>query len=142
MQSKGRAIRLPEDAVAAENAVERAGEGNERHLPRVVASLDQPVANDASATLGDLLAADDTAVADDVVEVLSFQGLEEAIGRLSELERDVVRLRFGLGGEPPASLETTARALGIGVRRVRSLEASALRVLAAQPEVSAFQPAV
>lgn len=142
VQSKGRAIRLPEDAVAAENAVERAGEGNERHLPRVVASLDQPVANDASATLGDLLAADDTAVADDVVEVLSFQGLEEAIGRLSELERDVVRLRFGLGGEPPASLETTARALGIGVRRVRSLEASALRVLAAQPEVSAFQPAV
>ncbi|MGD0220250.1 MAG: sigma-70 family RNA polymerase sigma factor, partial [Acidimicrobiales bacterium] len=107
VQSKGRAIRLPEDAVAAENAVERAGEGNERHLPRVVASLDQPVANDASATLGDLLAADDTAVADDVVEVLSFQGLEEAIGRLSELERDVVRLRFGLGGEPPASLETT-----------------------------------
>jgi RNA polymerase primary sigma factor len=142
VQSKGRAIRLPEDAVAAENAVERAGEGNERHLPRVVASLDQPVANDASATLGDLLAADDTAVADDVVEVLSFQGLEEAIGRLSELERDVVRLRFGLGGEPPASLETTARALGIGVRRVRSLEASALRVLAAQPEVSAFQAAV
>jgi RNA polymerase primary sigma factor len=142
VQSKGRAIRLPEDAVAAENAVERAGEGNERHLPRVVASLDQPVANDASATLGDLLAADDTAVADDVVEVLSFQGLEEAIGRLSELERDVVRLRFGLGGEPPASLETTARALGIGVRRVRSLEASALRVLAAQPEVNAFQPAV
>lgn len=142
VQSKGRAIRLPEDAVAAENAAERGGEGNERHLPRVVASLDRPVANDASATLGDLLAADDTAVADDVVEILSFQGLEEAIGRLSELERDVVRLRFGLGGEPPASLETTARALGIGVRRVRSLEASALRVLAAQPEVSAFQPAV
>ncbi len=54
VQSKGRAIRLPEDAVAAENAAERAGEGHERHLPRVVASLDQPVATDANATLGDL----------------------------------------------------------------------------------------
>ena len=140
VQSKGRAIRLPEDAVATENAAERAGEGNERHLPRVVASLDQPVASEASATLGDLLAANEVAVADDVVEALSLEGLEEAIGRLPELEQDVVRLRFGLGGEPPASLETTARALGIGVRRVRSLEASALRVLAAQPEVGAFHP--
>ncbi|MFZ0060269.1 MAG: sigma factor-like helix-turn-helix DNA-binding protein, partial [Acidimicrobiales bacterium] len=91
--------------------------------------------------LGDLLAADDTSVVDDVIESIATAGLEEAIGRLPELERDVVRLRFGLGGQPPASLESTARALGIGVRRVRSLEASALRALAAQPEVSAFHSA-
>ncbi|MGA9078603.1 MAG: sigma-70 family RNA polymerase sigma factor [Acidimicrobiales bacterium] len=141
VQSKGRAIRLPEDAVAAENAAERAGEGHERHLPRVVASLDQPVATDASATLGDLLAADETSVADDVIGTLAVEGLEEAIDRLGQLEREVVRLRFGLGGQPPASLESTARALGIGVRRVRSLEASALRTLAAQPEVHAFHTA-
>ena len=140
VQSKGRAIRLPEDAVAAENAAERAGERNERHLPRVVASLDQPVATDANATLGDLIAADDTSAADDVVETIASEGLEEAIGRLPELERSVVGLRFGLGGQPPASL-STARALGIGVRRVRSLETSALRLLAAQPEVSTFHTA-
>jgi RNA polymerase primary sigma factor len=138
VQSKGRAIRLPEDAVAAENAAERAGEGNERHLPRVVASLDQPVATDANATLGDLMAADEVTVADEVVETMAVEGLEDAIGRLSELERNVVRLRFGLGGRPAASLESTARALGVGVRRVRSLEASALRVLSVQPEVRAF----
>ncbi|HXZ83126.1 MAG TPA: sigma-70 family RNA polymerase sigma factor [Acidimicrobiales bacterium] len=138
VQSKGRAIRLPEDAVAAENSAERAGETSERHLPRVVASLDQPVATEASTTLGDLIAADDVSVAEDVVETMAVEGLEDAISRLSELERHVVRLRFGLGGQPPASLESTARALGIGVRRVRSLEASALRVLAAQPEVRAF----
>jgi len=141
VQSKGRAIRLPEDAVAAENAAERAGEGNERLLPRVVASLDQPVATDASATLGDLLATDETSVADDVIETLAVEGLEEAIDRLGQLEREVVRLRFGLSGQPPASLESTARALGIGVRRVRSLAASALRALAAQPEVHAFHTA-
>ena len=61
VQSKGRAIRLPEDAVAAEAAAEREGEGNEPHLPRVVASLDQPLAADATATLGDLIAGDDDA---------------------------------------------------------------------------------
>jgi RNA polymerase primary sigma factor len=141
VQAKGRAIRLPEDAVAAENAAERAGVGNERHLPRVVASLDQPVATDANATLGDLIAADDTSVADDVVETIASESLEEAIGRLPELARSVVRLRFGLGGQPPASLESTARALAIGVRRVRSLEASALRLLASEPEVSTFHTA-
>ncbi len=141
VQSKGRAIRLPEDAVAAENAAERRGEGAERHLPRVVASLDQPVAIDASATLGDLLAAEDGSVDDEAVEEMSMEGLADAIGRLPELERQVVRLRFGLTGQPPASLESTAKKLGIGVRRVRSLEASALRALAAQPEVNAFHDA-
>ena len=138
MQSKGRAIRLPEDAVAAENAAERAGEPLDRQLPRVVASLDQPLTADATATLGDLLATDEASIADDVAETLSLEGLEEAIDRRGQLERDVVRLRFGLDGQPPASLESTAKSLGIGVRRVRSLEASALRSLSAQPEVLAF----
>jgi RNA polymerase primary sigma factor len=57
------------------------------------------------------------------------------------MERDVVRLRFGLLGQPPASLETTAKQLGIGVRRVRSIEASALRFLADQPEVGSMHSA-
>ena len=141
VQSKGRAIRLPEDAVAAENAAERAGEGNERHLPRVVASLDQPLSADATASLGDLIPGDEPAVDDKVAEHVAIEGLEDAIGRLPDLERDVLRLRFGLDGKPPASLETTAKSLGIGVRRVRSLEAAALRVLADQPEVSSLNPA-
>ena len=57
-----------------------------------------------------------------------------------DLERDVVRLRFGLTGAPIASLETTAKALGIGVRKVRSLEAAALHSLRAQPEVYSLHP--
>src|SRR5579864_2053157 len=50
VQSKGRAIRLPEDAVAAETRAERDGDGSEVRLPRVVASLDQPLGADATAT--------------------------------------------------------------------------------------------
>ena len=141
VQSKGRAIRLPEDAVAAESAAERDGDGMEPRLPRVVASLDQPLGSEATATLGDLFAADGTPIDDDVATIVSLEQLGEAIDRLGELEREVVRLRFGLLGEPPASLETTAKRLGIGVRRVRSVEASALRFLANQPEVGALHPA-
>ena len=139
VQSKGRAIRLPEDAVAAEQAQERDGEGSsEPHLPRVVASLDQSLGADASATLGDLFSSDETPVDQEVAESVDLERLGHAINRLSEMERDVVRLRFGLQGQPPASLETTAKQLGIGVRRVRSIEASALRFLADQPEIGAL----
>jgi RNA polymerase primary sigma factor len=141
VQSKGRAIRLPEDAVAAEAAAEREGDELTARLPRVVASLDQPLGSDATATLGDVLSSDEPALDEDIAEALSRARLDDAIARLPELEQEVVRLRFGLAGQPPASLETTARALGIGVRRVRSIEASALRFLAAQPEVTALHPA-
>ena len=141
VQAKGRAIRLPEDAVAAEMSAEREGEEAHHHLPRVVASLDQPLASETSATLGDVIAQDDEALEDEVTDTITLERLSEAVERLPELERAVVRLRFGLTGQPPASLETTARALGIGVRRVRSLEAAALRVLSEQPEIGALHPA-
>ncbi|MDA8291304.1 MAG: sigma factor-like helix-turn-helix DNA-binding protein, partial [Actinomycetota bacterium] len=100
-----------------------------------------PVASEATATLGDLLAGDDAPVDVTVSESLSIERLGDALERLPELDRDVVRMRFGLTGEAPASLETTARTLGIGVRRVRSIEAAALRFLASQPEVGALHPA-
>ena len=113
VQSKGRAIRLPEDAVAAENAAERAGEGNERHLPRVVASLDQPVADRCqprpSATCSPPTT---TSVADDVIESIAIAGLEEAIGRLARARagRRPAPLRVG------RSTPRLARVDGAGAR--------------------------
>ncbi len=124
VQSKGRAIRLPEDALAAELEADP----DQARLPRVVASLDQPLTSEATATLGDVVAADEAPFEDDLVHAISLGRLEAAIGRLPELEQAVIRLRFGLDGTPPASLESTARSLGIGVRRVRRIEASALGV--------------
>jgi RNA polymerase primary sigma factor len=141
VQSKGRAIHLPEDAVAAEMAGGREGERGEPHLPRVVASLDQPVSADATTTLGDLLAADNVPVDDQIAESSSLERLRDAIDRLPELQRSVVLLRFGLSGAPVSSLESTAKALGIGVRKVRSLEAAALHSLKAQPEVYSLNDA-
>ena len=137
VQSKGRAIRLPEDALAAELEADP----DQARLPRVVASLDQPLTSEATATLGDVVATDDDPFEEEVVHSMSLGRLEEAIGRLPELEQSVVRLRFGLDGAQPASLEATARALGIGVRRVRRVEASALQFLSEQPEVEGVNSA-
>ena len=141
MQSKGRAIRLPEDAVAQEMATEKDGGDVQLRLPRVVASLDQPLGIDVNATLGDVITDETSLMEDEIATNLSIGSLLGAIERLPKLDQDVVRLRFGLGGQPPCSLENTAKTLGIGVRRVRSLEANALRFLAAQPEVSSLYSA-
>ena len=43
----------------------------------------------------------------------------DAVERLPGLQRDVLRLRFGFDGDSPASLQSTAERLGVGVRRVR-----------------------
>jgi len=136
VQSKGRTIRLPEDALAAESEAD-----GESMLPRVVASLDQPIASEATSTLGDIVAAEEPGFEDDIATLLAYHDLSRAIERLPELDRSVIRLRFGLDGASAASLESTARTLGIGVRRVRRIEAEALRFLAVQPEVEAVHDA-
>jgi RNA polymerase primary sigma factor len=137
VQSKGRAIRLPEDALAAELEADP----DQARLPRVVASLDQPLTADATATLGDVVSAEETPFEEEVAHALALGALDAAIERLPELERSVIRLRFGLDGSPPASLEATAKALGIGVRRVRRVETAALQFLAEQPELEGLHHA-
>ena len=126
----GRAIRLPERVLTG--AAGRGADGEEAPgLPRVVASLDQPVAAGGAASLGDLLASQDEALEDEATRTISRRALRDAVEQLPELERAVIRARFGLAGGPPASISTTARELAVGVRRVRQAEACGLRRLAA-----------
>ena len=46
-----------------------------------------------------------------------------------------LRLRFGFGGDSPASLQSTAERLGVGVRRVRRAEEEALAALSFDADV-------
>jgi RNA polymerase primary sigma factor len=48
---------------------------------------------------------------------------------LSERERDVIRMRFGLDGESPHTLEEAGKKLGVTRERVRQVEAKALAKL-------------
>ncbi len=109
-------------------------------VARVVASLDQPTGDTGSA-LGDLVAADDNEFEDDVERRLVLDRVRLAVESLDELERDVVRIRFGLDGGSPASLQATASRLGIGVRRARQAETRALQHLADLPDVEAAHEA-
>jgi PadR family transcriptional regulator, regulatory protein PadR len=60
------------------------------------------------------------------------QRLSAALGGLGEREREILELRYGLGGERPHSLAEIGRRLGISGERVRQLETRALRRLGAE----------
>ncbi len=95
-------------------------------VARVTATLDQPAAVESATTLGELVAPDDSDLVGDVEQTMVHDRVREAVERLPDLQRDVLRLRFGFGGDSPASLQSTAERLGVGVRRVRRAEEEAL----------------
>ena len=99
-------------------------------VARVVASLDQPATTDSTATLGDLVSTDLSDFEDEVTSELTLDLVRQAVDRLTDLQRQVIRHRFGFEGGDAASLQTTAERLGIGVRKVRQAEAEALEILA------------
>jgi DNA-directed RNA polymerase sigma subunit (sigma70/sigma32) len=56
------------------------------------------------------------------------------VGLLADLatnEATVLRLRFGLSGEPPQTLEAVGRRLGVSRERARQIESAGLRKLRA-----------
>jgi RNA polymerase primary sigma factor len=112
-----------------------------RSAARVVASLDQPAGTDSGTSLGDLVGADDNSFEDDVERQIVLSRVRDAVDSLGELERNVLRIRYGLDDGTPTSLQATATRLGIGVRRARQAEARALQQLAALAEVEAAHQA-
>ncbi|MHB1504578.1 MAG: sigma-70 family RNA polymerase sigma factor [Acidimicrobiales bacterium] len=121
--------------VAEASGIDVEALANLQGVGRVVASLDQPAATGSGTPLGDLLGVDAASFEDDVERRVLLERVRQAVDLLDELERDVVRLRFGLDGGTPSSLQATATKLGIGVRRARQAEARALKELAALPEL-------
>jgi RNA polymerase primary sigma factor len=96
-------------------------------------SLDAPVGtgNDA-AELVDFVADEDTERADEQVAARELQS--QTIGLLEildEREAMVIRLRFGIGGNPQRTLEEIGAKLSVSRERARQLERDALKKLRA-----------
>jgi RNA polymerase primary sigma factor len=88
-------------------------------------SLNQTVGSDGDGELGDLLAdseADDPA--EEAGKTLRRQAVRAALGRLPDLERQVLELRFGFDGER-RSLDAIERELGISPARAKVVEQEA-----------------
>jgi RNA polymerase primary sigma factor len=128
-----------ETAAAAELGVREVRAA--RDIARVVTSLDRPVGGEEETTLGALLASD--ANAPDVEAELAARddALHQALQRLPEAERNVVKLRYGIGGDDPTPLKEAGRRLGISSDAVRKLERKALAELAESHELEPLRPA-
>ena len=109
---------------------------------RAVASLDKPVGDEGSNSLGEMFASDE-ATPDEQVEVeLTERALHRAVDELPDRERRILQMRYGLGETAePKSLEEIGRLLGLTRERVRQLESTALRQLAERREIAALVPA-
>ena len=112
-----------------------------RKAAQQVTSLDQPVGDDGDASLGDLMADEQPEPDAEVASRMREETVEKAIAELPERERNVVRLRFGLGGEAPTTLRDAGRRLGITAERTRQIEESALRHLARSADLEALRDA-
>jgi RNA polymerase primary sigma factor len=112
-----------------------------RAAVRVVTSLDRPVGEADETPFGALLASDERGPEEEVDILLREDALRRALDDLPEREREVVKLRYGVGGDEPTPLVETGRRLGISQDTVRRLERKALADLAASRELDALRPA-
>jgi RNA polymerase primary sigma factor len=134
--------RDPTDQEVAEAAELSADDVREaRETARVVTSLDRPVGEEEETPFGALLASDDRGPEEEVDIMLREDALRQALERLPEPERQVVKLRYGINGDDPTPLSETGRRLGISQDAVRKLERRALSELAQSRELEALRPA-
>ena len=94
-------------------------------------SLDAPVNGDEGRSfLGDLIADNpDEEPLDRVERGIHQEQLGRWLSHLSDQEREVLRLRFGLDGEERHTLAEIGRRLEVSRERVRQVELKALRKL-------------
>jgi RNA polymerase primary sigma factor len=112
-----------------------------RAAARAVTSLDKPVGVDEGTSLGELVSGESDAPEEELSVSLRQEALEQALADLPERAREVLRLRYGLGGGDPQSLESIGRDLGITRERVRQIEADALSRLAVSRELESLREA-
>ncbi len=130
-----------DDEIAHEAEITIQDVRDARETARVVTSLDRPVGEEEQTPLGALLASAELRPDEEVEISLREDALRKALERLPEREREVVRLRYGVGGDDPTPLGETGRRLGISQDAVRKLERRALSELAQSRELEALRPA-
>ena len=106
-------------------------------------SLDKPVGDDADAAqFGDLIEDERSASPfEEAAEAMMQERLTEVLENLSYRERRVIELRFGIGGEQPATLDQVARVFGLTRERTRQIEENAIRKLGSLAEAQALRDA-
>jgi len=89
-------------------------------------SLSSAVGQDGSLELGDTLEQETIPAAEGEMIRSSFEEqIRKIVEELDDKEREVIRMRFGLDGEEPRTLQEIGEALGLSRERIRQIESKA-----------------
>jgi RNA polymerase primary sigma factor len=78
-------------------------------------------------TLGDFIEdLDATAPFDLIASKLNIEQLKGVLDRLTERERTIIEMRYGLGDREPSTLDEVGRHFDVTRERIRQIEAKAL----------------
>ncbi|MCZ6661961.1 MAG: sigma-70 family RNA polymerase sigma factor [Actinobacteria bacterium] len=89
-------------------------------------SIFEPVGDD-NAMLGDFIEDLDAAAPFDLIaSKLNIENLRFVLERLTDRERTIIEMRYGLGGTDPATLDEVGRHFNVTRERIRQIEAKAL----------------
>jgi RNA polymerase sigma factor (sigma-70 family) len=100
-----------------------------RRLLRPTASLATPIGHGHSATVVELA---DTLPAPAAEETPDDGEAEAAVADLARRDAKILRLRYGLGGQPPLTIGELAKEMNVTRERARQLESNALRAASAR----------
>ncbi|MCA9372279.1 sigma-70 family RNA polymerase sigma factor [Candidatus Woesebacteria bacterium] len=93
-------------------------------------ALERPVGDDGDSEFGDFIEDQDTpSPVESATQHLLEETIEEVLSELTPRQSHILRLRFGLGGGEPHTLEEIANKFGLSRERIRQLEKEALRRL-------------
>ena len=93
-------------------------------------SLDSPVGDEEDSHLADFIEDQHAIMPADVATANSLsEQIMSALDELSDREKEVVRLRFGLDGDRPQTLEEVGRQFGVTRERIRQIESKTLAKL-------------
>lgn len=105
--------------------VKRALQSSNRHL-----SMDAPISDDEEGDLYDIFINKDSPEPDKNLLTESLRReIERALTTLSGRESDILRLYFGLSGNPPHTLEEIGEKFGLTRERVRQIKEKSIRKL-------------
>ncbi|MDR1942472.1 MAG: RNA polymerase sigma factor RpoD/SigA [Endomicrobium sp.] len=93
-------------------------------------SLESPIGDDSDIYVKDVIVDDKIKSPESITEIIRTNAdIGSALNYLPVREKEIIRMRFGLGGIKPMSLEEAGKVLKISRERVRQLEVKAIKRL-------------
>jgi RNA polymerase primary sigma factor len=103
-------------------------------------SLSTAVGEDGSLELGDTLEQETVpAVELELIRSSFEKQIQAIVAELDEKERDVIRMRFGLDGDEPRTLQEIGQTLGLSRERIRQIESRAKEKLRRSQEAQSLR---